>query len=131
MNEPSPVLHRGTMYSCPTGLPPGVVGGLLTCQFASPVPRSPFVSQSTILTGKTSGEIPPPASAPATEIASAVEVNCGNPMTRPKVVPNVWVLTACTPWAPAGIDPSPTRAAAPKLVVVAPPGVSQLPVISV
>src|SRR6185295_10088329 len=132
MNEPPPVLHRGTMYSCPSGfVSASLPSGLLICQLTSPVPRSPFFSQSTMLTGKTTGRNTPPDSAPATEMASAVEVNCGKPMTRPNVVPNVWVLTACTPCAPDGIDPSPTRAAAARLEVIAPPGVSHLPVTSV
>src|SRR2546423_14540617 len=51
MNDPPPVLHKGTMYSCPTGGVPG----LLICQLASPVPRVPFWLQSTMFTGNTVG----------------------------------------------------------------------------
>src|SRR6185295_13318935 len=82
----------------------------------------PVFSQSTMFTGNTTGRNTPPESAPATEIASAVAVNCGRPITRPNVVVNVWVPTAWTPCAPDGMTPSPTRAAAPKVVVVVPAG---------
>ncbi len=114
MNDPPPVLHRGTMYSWPSGLRSASgPSGLLRDQLTSPTPRSPFVSQSTMLTGKTTGRNTPPDNAPATEIASADAVNCGKPITRPNVVPKLCELFASTPWAPDGIDPPPTWAAAP------------------
>ena len=55
--EPPPVLHRGTMYSGPSGRPStgyaeSSPSGLLNVQLsAGTLPRLPFVSQATMLTG--------------------------------------------------------------------------------
>src|SRR5215207_5424289 len=96
MNEPSPVLHSGTRYSCPTGC---VGPGLLIRHGASTGPSVPVPSQSFIVTGNTTGMKTPPVSAPDTAVASADAVNSLNPMTRANVVPNAWLPLTRTPWA--------------------------------
>src|SRR6476659_6201806 len=106
MNEPPPVLHRGTMYSVPTGWPGGSwVSGWLTSHWSFWVPRLPFCEQSVMFTVNTTVRNLPPFVLPVTAIAAPVAVKLLSPMTRPKVVPNVRVPVAWTPWPFGGIAP--------------------------
>src|SRR3954452_12805001 len=119
MNDPPPVLHSGTRYSCPIGCG---VPGLLMRHGASTGWSVPATSQSFIVTGNTTGMNTPPVRAPATAVASAEAENWLIPITRANVVANAWVPTGRTPSVSVGITLSPTRAAVAVLVVVAPAG---------
>src|SRR5262245_36223380 len=117
MNDPPPVLHRGTMYSCPTGWAAEVAPGLLSRHFASRLDtRSPEPSQFCIDTGNTTGMNRPPVRAPVTAVASAPALNWSKPMARAKVVGNVRLPPIRTPWDVGGMTPPPTWAAEPAAV---------------
>ena len=131
MNEPPPVLHSGTMYSWPSGfVSASLPSGLLIDQLTSPVPRSPFVvAVDDVHREDDRQEYRHPRVRRSTEIASAVAVNCGRPITRPNVV--VERLRADRLDAlGAGRDRRRRRRAQPRrmVVVVAPAGVNRLPV---
>ena len=134
MNEPPPVLHRGTMYSWPIGWAVGSVGsGLLIRHGSSTTTVFPEPSHWAMLTGNTTGMKMPPVRAPDTAVATADAVNWLTPSTRANVVPKIWLPPTETPCAPGGIvvspaSAAPTCSASAGFVVTTPSGVSMPPV---
>ena len=103
MNEPPPVLHRGTMYSWPIGgspsvwladLPVGLTGAEVAVRLAvDDVDREH--DRQELAAGQRRRSM---------AVASAEAVNWFMPITRAKVVSNSWIAGGWTPWVSAGHD---------------------------
>ena len=105
MNEPPPVLHKRHDVFLALGVLVDIRAvGVADLPVDLARAEVAVDSQSTMLTGKTTGRIWPPESAPATDVASAEAVNWLMPSTRANVVSKFCDPTAWTPWALGGID---------------------------